>query len=148
MGHSKTGAVGRQLEALWSSGTLTGMSDAQLVGRFAGVRDATAESAFRELMQRHGPMVMGVCRQVLRRPHDADDAFQATFLVLVRKAGSIRVGESLAPWLYAVAFRTAQRRGPSPRVIAPPRSRTWRIPWETPPATRATSTCDPCCTKS
>ena len=54
-------------------------------------------------------MVMGVCRQILRRPHDADDAFQATFLVLVRKARSIRVGDSLAPWLYGVAYRTAQR---------------------------------------
>ena len=52
---------------------------------------------------------MGVCRQILRHPHDADDAFQATFLVLVRKARSIRVRESLAPWLYSVAYRTAQR---------------------------------------
>ncbi len=101
--------VGQQLEVLWTAGTLTGLSDAQLVGRFAGLRDATAELAFRELMNRHGPMVMGVCRQILRRPHDADDAFQATFLVLVRKGGSIRVGESLAPWLYAVAYRTAHR---------------------------------------
>ena len=108
--------VGRQLDVLWTSGTLTGLSDAQLVGRFTGVRDATAELAFRELMNRHGPMVMGVCRQILRRPHDADDAFQATFLVLVRKARSIRVGESLAPWLYAVAYRTAQRA----RAIASP----------------------------
>jgi RNA polymerase sigma factor (sigma-70 family) len=105
----KASLVGRQLEALWSSGTLTGMSDAQLLGRFASVRDATAESAFRELMNRHGPMVMDVCRQILRHPQDADDAFQATFLVLVRKARSIRVGESLAPWLYGVAYRTAQR---------------------------------------
>ena len=105
----KTSSVGRQLEALWSSGTLTGMSDAQLLGRFAEPRDATAESAFRELIDRHGPMVMGVCRQILRHPHDADDAFQATFLVLVKKARSIRVGDSLAPWLYGVAYRTAQR---------------------------------------
>jgi RNA polymerase sigma factor (sigma-70 family) len=101
--------VGQQLEALWTSGTLTGMGDAQLLNRFAGVRDAAAEAAFRELVQRHGPMVMGVCRQILRQPHDADDAFQATFLVLVRKAGSIRVRESLAPWLYVVANRTARR---------------------------------------
>ena len=54
-------------------------------------------------------MVLGVCRQILRHRHDADDAFQATFLVLVRKARSIRVGESLAPWLCGVAYRTAQR---------------------------------------
>src|SRR5262249_8891231 len=105
----KTGAVGRQLEALWASGTLTGLSDSQLVSRFTAARDATGESAFRELIDRHGPMVLGVCRQILRRSPHADDAFQATCLVLVRKAGSIRVGESLAPWLYTVAYRTAQR---------------------------------------
>jgi RNA polymerase sigma factor (sigma-70 family) len=105
----KTGAAGRQLEVLWTSGTLTGLSDAHLLSRFAEARDATGESAFRELISRHGPMVLGVCRQILRHQHDADDAFQATFLVLVRKARSIRVGESLAPWLYTVAYRTAQR---------------------------------------
>ena len=107
----KAGDVARQLEVLWTSGTLTGLSDAQLLGQFAESRgrDATSESAFRELLDRHGPMVMGVCRHVLRRPHDADDAFQATFLILVRKARSIRVGDSLAPWLYGVAYRTAHR---------------------------------------
>jgi RNA polymerase sigma factor (sigma-70 family) len=105
----KSSTVGRQLEALWTSGSLTGKSDAQLLSRFAAARDAASESAFRELVHRHGSMVMGVCRQILRHPHDADDAFQATFLVLVRKADSIRVAESLAPWLYAVAFRTARR---------------------------------------
>ena len=105
----KTGAVGRQLEVLWTSGTLTGLGDAQLLSRFAAARDATGESSFRELISRHGPMVLGVCRQILRHAHDADDAFQATFLVLVRKARSIRVGESLAPWLYTVAYRTARR---------------------------------------
>jgi RNA polymerase sigma factor (sigma-70 family) len=102
-------SVGEELEVLWRSGTLTGMSDAQLVGRFVDARDAMAESAFRELIHRHGPMVMGVCRQILGHRDDADDAFQATFLVLVRKAGSIRVRDSLAPWLYAVAYRTARR---------------------------------------
>jgi RNA polymerase sigma factor (sigma-70 family) len=104
-----SGYVGRQLEVLWTSGTLTGMSDAQLVSRFTGVRDTTAETAFRELVHRHGPMVMGVCRQILRRAQDAEDAFQATFLILVRKARSVQVRESLAPWLYSVAYRTAQR---------------------------------------
>jgi RNA polymerase sigma factor (sigma-70 family) len=72
-------------------------------------QDLVAEAAFRELVNRHGPMVLAVCRQLLRHPHDADDAFQATFLVLVRKAGSIRVGDSLAPWLCSVAYRTARR---------------------------------------
>ncbi len=106
----KPNAVGQQLEGLWTSGTLTGMSDAQLLDRFAGVRDATAESAFRELMHRHGPMVMGVCRQILRQPHDADDAFQATFLVLgaqgsARSRWASRWPRGSTPWRY----RTAQR---------------------------------------
>src|SRR5437764_4222707 len=108
-GHA--GAVERKIEALWTSGTLTGLSDAQLLGRFADTRgrDAMAEAAFRELVNRHGPMVLGVCRQILGNRHDVEDTFQSTFLVLVRKARSIRVGESLAPWLCGVAYRTAQR---------------------------------------
>jgi RNA polymerase sigma factor (sigma-70 family) len=77
--------------------------------RFAQARDSAGELAFRELVDRHGPMVLAVCRQILRHSHDVEDAFQATFLVLVRRADSIRVGESLGPWLCSVAFRTAQR---------------------------------------
>ncbi len=112
----KINPIGRPLEQLWTTGTLTGLSDAQLLGRFAEARDrdATSESAFQELIRRHGSMVLGVCHQILRHPHDADDAFQATFLVLVRKARSIRVVDSLAPWLYGVAYRTAHRA----RIIA------------------------------
>ncbi len=106
---ARANPVARQLEVLWGSGTLTGLSDAQLLGRFIGGGEGAAEPAFRELLDRHGPMVMGVCRQMLRRAQDAEDAFQATFLVLVRKARSIRVSDSLAPWLYGVACRTAQR---------------------------------------
>ncbi len=109
MVRAKSGMAAQQLETLWASGTLTGMTDAQLLGRFSEARDARGESAFRELIERHGAMVMGVCRRILRRPHDADDAFQATFLVLVRKARSIRVHESLGPWLHSVAYRTALR---------------------------------------
>jgi RNA polymerase sigma factor (sigma-70 family) len=105
----KAGGVSRHLEVLWTSGTMTGLSDAQLLSRFAQARDATGELAFGELVRRHGPMVWGVCRQILRHAHDAEDAFQATFLVLVRKARSIRAGETLAPWLYSVACRTARR---------------------------------------
>jgi RNA polymerase sigma factor (sigma-70 family) len=109
MVRSKGGKVAAELETLWSAGTLTGASDAQLLQRFTLDRDATAELAFRELLDRHAPMVMGVCRQIVRRPHDVDDAFQATFLVLVRKARSIQVQDSLGPWLYKVAYRTAHR---------------------------------------
>ncbi len=111
MNSGNAGEAGRQLEVLWASGTLTGLSDSQLLSRYVNARgrDAIAEAAFRELVNRHGPMVLAVCRQLLRRPHDADDAFQATFLVLVRQAHSIRVDQSLAPWLSSVAYRTARR---------------------------------------
>jgi RNA polymerase sigma factor (sigma-70 family) len=107
----KTGRVVGMVEALWASGSLTGLTDAQLLRRFTAGRgrDAAAEAAFEELLNRHAALVLGVCSQILRNRHDVDDAFQATFLVLVRKAGSIRVGDSLAPWLYSVAFRVAHR---------------------------------------
>ncbi len=101
--------LARNLERLWSSGTVSGLSDAELVKRFTNSKGPAAEQAFEALLGRHGPMVLGVCRHILRRPQDVDDAFQATFLVLVRKARSIRVGESLGPWLYGVAYRTAIR---------------------------------------
>jgi RNA polymerase sigma factor (sigma-70 family) len=79
-------------------------SDVHLLERF---RAAGEEAAFATLMQRHGPMVYDVCRRVLDDPHAAEDAFQATFLVLVRKAGVIRRPDLLANWLYGVAYRTA-----------------------------------------
>ncbi len=82
------------------------LSDAELLLRFVRQRD---EAAFELLVRRHGPMVLGVCRRVLRDAHGAEDAFQATFLALVRKAGSIARGGAVAPWLYRVAFRVALR---------------------------------------
>jgi RNA polymerase sigma factor (sigma-70 family) len=96
----------RQVAKVFRDGTLTGLSDREVLERFVDSRD---ESAFEVLLARHGPMVLNVCRQLLREPHDVEDAFQAAFLVLVRKAGSIRVEDSLGPWLYAVASRTAAR---------------------------------------
>jgi RNA polymerase sigma factor (sigma-70 family) len=79
-------------------------SDAQLLERFVQRRD---EDAFAALMERHGPMVLGVCRRVLRNPLDAEDVFQATFLVLVQKAAALRRPELLGNWLYGVAYRIA-----------------------------------------
>jgi RNA polymerase sigma factor (sigma-70 family) len=81
-------------------------SDGQLLGCFIEHRD---EAAFELLVRRHGPMVMGVCLRVLHNQHDAEDAFQATFLVLVRKAASVVPPERLANWLYGVAHQTALR---------------------------------------
>jgi RNA polymerase sigma factor (sigma-70 family) len=81
-----------------------GLSDGDLLDRFLVQRE---EAAFEALVIRHGPMVLGVCRRLLRNGHDAEDAFQATFLVLVRKASSIVPGELVGNWLYGVAYRTA-----------------------------------------
>ena len=81
-------------------------SDTQLLDRFVKHRDA---SAFELLVWRHGPMVLGVCRRILRDEHEAEDAFQATLLALARKAGSIGKRESVGSWLYKIAYRVALR---------------------------------------
>lgn len=83
-----------------------GLSDAQLLGRFVAQRD---EAAFEVLVWRHGLMVWSVCRRLLGHSQDAEDAFQATFLSLVRKAGSIGKREALGSWLYKVAYRASLR---------------------------------------
>src|SRR5262245_26910163 len=82
------------------------LSDAQLLERYLTRRD---DLAFEALVRRHGPMVLGVCRRILGNAHDAEDAFQATFLVLVRKAARIVPRQMVGNWLYGVASRTATK---------------------------------------
>src|SRR5262245_18783126 len=83
-----------------------GLTDGQLLEEYLHRRDPAALAA---LIRRHGPMVWGVCRRVLRHQHDAEDAFQATFLVLVRKADSLASKDRVANWLYGVAHQTARK---------------------------------------
>src|SRR5262249_8310323 len=87
-----------------------GLTDGELLGRFVECRD---QPAFEALVRRHGPMVLGVCRPGLCPEQDADDAFQAPFLVLVRKARAVVPRERVANWLYGVAHQTAGQVGRS-----------------------------------
>jgi RNA polymerase sigma factor (sigma-70 family) len=112
------------------------VTDRQLLERFAAQQD---ESAFSALLQRHGPMVLGVCQRVLGHVHDAEDAFQATFLVLARKATAVPWHDSVGNWLYGVAWRvalkvrtaaarqtTCERQGRKMEATEPSDEQTWR----------------------
>ena len=114
-----------QIHRLWDLGTFAGLTDAQLLVRFADRSEDGADLAFEALVERHGPMVLRVCRGVLHDEHAAEDAFQATFLVLAKKARSLWVKDSLASWLHGVAHRVASRasvrRGSPPPARAPTR---------------------------
>ncbi len=99
-------AAVRYIRKLAAAETVVGLSDGQLLDRFVTRRE---DASLEALVRRHGPMVWGVCRRVLRDHHDAEDAFQATFLVLARKAASIRPREKVGNWLYGVAYQTARK---------------------------------------
>jgi RNA polymerase sigma factor (sigma-70 family) len=101
---TSAGQLLSHLRRLATSPVLLSASDGVLLARFAEHRD---QVAFSTLVARHGPMVLNVCRRVLGNAHAAEDSFQAAFLVLARRAGSIRLGDSLAAWLYGVAYRVA-----------------------------------------
>jgi RNA polymerase sigma factor (sigma-70 family) len=101
-------SLATHFRSLFTGGTLTGVGEGELLDRFVSRRD---EAAFEELVARHGPMVLAVCRRWLDDPHDLEDAFQATFLILVRKAKALRNREALAPWLHGVSHRVARRAG-------------------------------------
>jgi RNA polymerase sigma factor (sigma-70 family) len=96
----------RSIELLLNQGTVAGLDERALLERFATHRDGRALAV---LIATHGPMVLGVCRRFLREPQDVEDAFQSTFLVLVRRAGSIRDPRRLGAWLHGVARRVALR---------------------------------------
>jgi RNA polymerase sigma factor (sigma-70 family) len=99
-------SVSRSMQLLIANGTAVGLADGQLLDLFVE-RGESSELAFAAIVERHGPMVLRVCRAVLRGVHDSEDAFQATFLILARRASTIRGRDSLASWLHGVARNTA-----------------------------------------
>jgi RNA polymerase sigma factor (sigma-70 family) len=104
--NGSTNTAVRDLQTLFQVGSLGGLSDGQLLDRFVARQEG---AVFEVIVLRHGPMVWGVCRRMLRDHHDAEDAFQATFLVLARKASSVMPREMLGNWLYGVAYQTAMK---------------------------------------
>ncbi len=100
------GILLRQIDRLFGDGTFTGLGDGQLLERYFATGD---EHAFEALVDRHGPMVLGLCRRMLRDPRDIEDAFQATFLVLIRTGRVIRDRSLVSTWLYSVAYRVARQ---------------------------------------
>ncbi len=109
MSQDQAGVSGRYLRVLFDGGVAAGLTDGQLLERFATQGGEVGELAFAVLVERHGPLVLDVSRNILRDEHDSMDAFQATFLVLVRKGESLWVRDSLGPWLHRVACRVAAR---------------------------------------
>ena len=106
MSSTQLASACRQIGRLFGAGTLAGLGEGQLLDRFVARRD---DDAFEAIVARHGPMVLAVCRSLLRDPNDVDDAFQAVFLVLVKRAESVRHRDLLGPWLHGVARRVAIR---------------------------------------
>jgi len=124
MKRASNGSVLREFQHLIDPGTVAGLRERDVLARFVEDRDPIA---FKAIVTRHGPMVLSVCRQMLRDANDVDDAFQATFVILIKKAGSLRQPDRLGPWLYGVAYRVASRArnrrrpGELPEDMAGPR---------------------------
>jgi RNA polymerase sigma factor (sigma-70 family) len=133
-------SVGEDLAMLFEVGAIGRLTDVELLARFLDGRgDSASEAAFATIVERHGPMVLGVCRRVLRDDHAAADAFQATFLILARKARSVRVGDSLGRWLYGVSIRVARR---AKSIVLTERGRARCLDDHDPPDVSASQ--DPC----
>ncbi len=109
MAANRSTPTARDLVRLFDAGSLGAHSDLELLACVQAGDGPIAHEAFRILVERHGPMVLGLCRSIVRDQHEAEDAFQATFLVLVRKAASIERTDTLGPWLHGVASRVARR---------------------------------------
>src|SRR5262245_12891523 len=105
MVRGSTSALTRELGTLFEVGSLAGLSDRDLIERLSSPCNPAAEAAFEVLVTRHGPMVLRICQTALMNPADAEDAFQATFLVLIKQRGSIRKLDSVGSWLFGVATR-------------------------------------------
>src|SRR5947209_7077914 len=106
MARNDLGAVVQTLRRTVLANGTAQHPDADLLEEFVAGGD---QAAFEALVRRHGPMVLGVCRRIVQNAHDAEDAFQATFLILARKAASLSRRELLSGWLYGVAYRVARR---------------------------------------
>ena len=108
MAHSEKPPLLRHYLTLFECGSSTGLSDGELLARFVDQEDEAAELAFSALVERHASRVLRICRAVTRNEHDAEDAFQATFLLLATKSARLRVRDSLGPWLAEVARRVSK----------------------------------------
>src|SRR5438876_2149414 len=106
MARQSLNGVMQHLRKMAAVQTYRGLSDREVLERFTLEHD---EAAFTVLVERHGPMVLGVCRRALPNYHDGEDACQATFLVLARKASSVRKKSALSSWLHGVAYRVAAK---------------------------------------
>ena len=135
MANAQLSPVLRHIRKLVAAQHTEERTDLQLLRAFAADND---QLAFAVLLRRHGPLVMRVCRHVLQQAQDAEDAFQATFLVLARKATSIRKGEALVSWLHGVAYRMAmnakrnaarRRQHESRAKAAAPANPSWEVAW-------------------
>jgi RNA polymerase sigma-70 factor (ECF subfamily) len=105
----RNGAILKDIRTLFDVGVAGGLTDGQLLEQFATRCGEGAELAFAALVERHGTMVLRTCRAILRHDQDSEDAFQATFFILVRRANALWVRDSLGPWLHKVAYRVAVR---------------------------------------